>query len=422
MSLDISADLRHIMLGLSLLVGCAAPPPAPERPAAIRADINFEQGIAYAVDDLFIQLQRLPAFAPRSQNQLERAVGTVLKSTDVEPPRSVIVVDTIIEATTGQQTRATQLVEQRVYERVRAKFPKFEVSAALPGAMARAQYLLAATMTPVKNERGVHRLNMSITEIRSASVIAQAAARIRDDSVDTTPTAFYRDSPALALDRVIEGQARTAETAPGKPADSVYLERLPTNALVNDGLAAFNRDDYAAALPFYEEAAKRGDGQQLRVYNGLYVSYWNLRRSAEAESAFGRIVALGLATNNLAVKFLFKPFGTEFWADPRISGPYPFWLKQIAQQVVAARSCLAVVGHSSRTGSEQANDRLSLMRAEAIKAKLVAENRALVERIQTSGAGFRENLIGTGTDDQRDSLDRRVEFRVVNCPAGTPAS
>jgi hypothetical protein len=29
--------------------------------------------------------------------------------------------------------------------------------------------------------------------------------------------------------------------------------------------------------------------------------------------------------------------------------------------------------------------------------------------------GFRENLIGTGTDDLRDALDRRVEFRVRSC-------
>ena len=32
------------------------------------------------------------------------------------------------------------------------------------------------------------------------------------------------------------------------------------------------------------------------------------------------------------------------------------------------------------------------------------------------GAGSRENIIGSGTDDQRDALDRRVEFRVTPCP------
>jgi hypothetical protein len=29
--------------------------------------------------------------------------------------------------------------------------------------------------------------------------------------------------------------------------------------------------------------------------------------------------------------------------------------------------------------------------------------------------GFRENLIGTGTDDARDALDRRVEFKITGC-------
>jgi tetratricopeptide (TPR) repeat protein len=421
MQLANGAAMRRIAMILAILAGCAAPPPLPERPAASPVDPNFAQGIAFAVDDLFIQLQRLPAFAPPSKNQLEKAVGTVLKGKEEEAPRSVIVVDTIIDATTGQQTRATQLAEQRLYERVAARFPQFEVGSARPEVLARAEYVLAATMTPVKNENGVHRVNMAMTDVRSALVIAQAGVRIRDETVDTTPTPFYRDSPALARDRVIEGQVRTAETAPGKPADSLYLERLPTNALINGGLVEFNKGDYARALPYYEEAAKRGDGQQLRVHNGLYLSFWNLGRAAEAETAFGRIVAIGLATNNLAVKFLFSPGGTEFWADPKISGPYPFWLKQIAQQVVSARRCLSIVGHSSRTGSEAFNDRLSLLRAEAIKAKLVAESRDLAPRIETAGAGFRENLIGTGTDDQRDSLDRRVEFRVVTCSASPPA-
>jgi hypothetical protein len=31
--------------------------------------------------------------------------------------------------------------------------------------------------------------------------------------------------------------------------------------------------------------------------------------------------------------------------------------------------------------------------------------------------GWRENIIGTGTDDVTDALDRRVEFKIVACPA-----
>lgn len=36
-------------------------------------------------------------------------------------------------------------------------------------------------------------------------------------------------------------------------------------------------------------------------------------------------------------------------------------------------------------------------------------------RLSSDGVGLRENLIGLGTDDLRDALDRRVEFRVVEC-------
>jgi outer membrane protein OmpA-like peptidoglycan-associated protein len=249
-------------------------------------------------------------------------------------------------------------------------------------------------------------------------VVAQAATRVRDDSVDTTPTAFYRDSPAIAKDRVIEGQIRTAETAAAKPADAVYIERLPTNALMNEGMAAFNSEKYAEALPYYEEAAKRQDGQQLRVYNGLYMIYWNVGRHSDAEGAFGKIVAIGLATNNLAVKFLFRPGSTDFWPDAKISGPYPAWLRQIGQQMSASRSCIRVVGHTSPTGSEAINERLSQRRAESIKQRLMTDSRVAAARIETAGVGSRENIIGTGTDDQRDALDRRVEFRVINCPGG----
>ena len=402
-----------LMTAAALLAACAsqpppppppaAAPPLPERPAPQRTDLNFAQGIAFAVDDLFIQLQRLPAFAPR-------AAGAP------PPKRSVIVVDTIIDAATGQQTQATLLAEAFVYERTQAKFKQFDVYAAKPEFLQRAEYVVTSTMTPVMNDKGLYRLNMSVTEIRAGLVVAQSAARVRDDSVDVTPTPFFRESPAIAKDRVTEGQIKTAETAVEQPADAVYIERLPTSAVVNEGMAAINVGKYAEALPFYEEAAKRQDGQQLRVYNGLYMIYWNLGRSGEAEGAFGKIVAIGLATNNLAVKFLFRPGSTDFWPDPKISGPYPIWLRQIAQQMKETKTCLRVVGHTSRTGSEQLNERLSLRRADFIKQRLIAENREPATRIETAGVGSRENIIGSGTDDQRDALDRRVEFRVTPCP------
>ena len=46
---------------------------------------------------------------------------------------------------------------------------------------------------------------------------------------------------------------------------------------------------------------------------------------------------------------------------------------------------------------------------------LERDNRALAARLSAAGAGSKEALVGLGTDDMRDALDRRVEFRVVDC-------
>lgn len=169
------------------------------------------------------------------------------------------------------------------------------------------------------------------------------------------------------------------------------------------------------ALALYEAAARRPDGQQLRVYSGLYLTQAQLGRAADAEKSFAILARLGLETNNLSVKFLFRPGSTDFLADPRISGAYPMWLRQIARQAAQIDACVVVTGHTSRTGTEEMNDRLSLQRALSVKGRLVAESPELSRKLREAGMGFRENIVGTGTDDASDALDRRVEFRTTGC-------
>jgi len=50
-----------------------------------------------------------------------------------------------------------------------------------------------------------------------------------------------------------------------------------------------------------------------------------------------------------------------------------------------------------------------------MRERLDNEAPGLARRIATHGVGWRENLVGSGTDDARDAVDRRVEFRVVPC-------
>ncbi len=395
------------LIALSLLASCAAPPP-PERPAAPSSELTFDAGVDYAIDDLLVQARRLPAFSA--------APGLFKKDSDL--PRGVIAVDPAIDGNTGQQTLASKALDARLLQRASDKFAQFDVAAVNSTILGKAQYLLAATLTPIeaaKGTAGTFRISLSLTDIKTGFVVAQSAARVRSEGVDTTPTSFYRDSPSLTKDRVVEGQIRTAQTPTGGAADEFYMSRLPINALISEGSNRYEAGNYAEALRYYETAAARPEGQQLRVLNGLYLANTQLGRTDDAEKAFAKIVALGLATNSLSVKFLFKPGSLDFLADPKVSGPYNTWLRLVAREVAASKVCLNIVGHTSHTGTEQFNERLSLQRAVSIQRKIEALAPETAGRLVPLGMGFRENLVGSGTDDLRDALDRRVEFKVRNC-------
>jgi outer membrane protein OmpA-like peptidoglycan-associated protein len=384
---------------LGILVGCAAP-----QATNLSDELPFEQAVAQATDGLATQTQKLPAFLAKVESKVNK--------------RSVVL-DPMLDAVTGQQTAATVLLENRVSERLTTKTDQFEILPFQSANLARAQYLLTGTMTRVEgssaNRKRALQINLALTELKSGTVVAQASALAKDEGLDHTPLAYYRDSPVLVKDKVIEGYARTSATPPGQRGDAFYLERIAAATVINEATALYNQERYVEALGQYRSALAMPTGEQIRVMNGIYLASVKLGRTAEAEQAFGRVVALGIAYNELGVKFLFNPGSTDFWSDSRVSGPYGMWLRQIAKEGTAAKVCMNVVGHTSKTGSEQTNDTLSLARANFIRQKLSAESAVLGGRTKTVGMGFRQNIVGSGTDNAVDALDRRVEFKIIPC-------
>ena len=185
--------------------------------------------------------------------------------------------------------------------------------------------------------------------------------------------------------------------------------------MIQEATALYNQERYQDALGTYRQALASPQGAQLRAESGVYLSNMKLGRTQDAEAAFGRIVALGIAYNELGVKFLFAPGSTDFWGDPKISGAYPMWLRQIAREAIASGRCMTVVGHTSKTGAAAANESISLKRAAYIRNRLATEQPALAAKVKAEGMGFRQNIVGSGTDDAFDVLDRRVDFRIVPC-------
>ncbi|MGB7990340.1 MAG: OmpA family protein [Candidatus Methylophosphatis roskildensis] len=383
-----------LFAAIAALAGCAAPPVASNE----TADLPFDQAVTLVTDNLVKQTQNMPAFLAKLAKR-------------------GVVVDPMLDAASGQQTAATRLLEQRVTDRMRNDYAVFDMLPFDTASLAKAQYLLTGTMKRDQSSKtGVFQLNLALTDIKTGNVVAQSSARARDDGLDTSPTPYYRDSPILVKDKVVDGYIRTCETPPGQPADPVYFQRVSTATMISDATTSYDTERYTEALGKYQNALSTPSGEQIRVFNGIYLSTWKLGKVAEAEQAFAKVVAFGIANNSLGVKFLFNPNSTVFWSDPQVSGPYDLWVRQIARQASAAKVCMDVVGHTSRTGSEPYNDKLSLSRAAYIKQRLEAESKELIARTKSQGMGFHQNIVGTGTDDVRDALDRRVEFKIVPCP------
>ncbi len=394
------APAAALALGLAaLLGGCSSSEPQ-----------TFEKAAADATDNLVAQTGKLPTFLARLKAQLTQP--------DPKLPKQVVVIDPMLDTITGQQTETTALFERRVTQRIGNLYPRFQFLPFQAVNLSRAQYLLIGTMSKVPTapiDKPSVRLILALIELKTGLVVSQASALAREENLDSTPSRYYRDSPVLIRDKVAEGYAKSAATPVGQRADTYYLERIGAASVINEATSLYNAEKYQDALGTYRSALSTPQGEQLRVQSGIYLSNTKLGRVAEAEQAFGRIVALGIAYNELGVKLLFNPGSVEFWSDPKISGSYGMWLRQIARETAASKSCFAIIGHTSRSGPGPVNDALSLKRAQYVRQRLVLEAPDLAVRTRAEGMGFRENIVGSGTDNGFDVLDRRVEFKIVPC-------
>jgi outer membrane protein OmpA-like peptidoglycan-associated protein len=342
--------------------------------------------------------------------------------------KQVVVIDPLIDGVSGVQSQATQFIESRIVELVRTQYPQFEIQPFSASRVAQSPLVLIGTLTGVNQQGHVtvppeaYRIWLTLIDLQSGKIVAKAKAHAQPAGVDIRPTAYFQDSPVLAKDPIVAGYIKTCQGSKvGDPIDPVYAEHILAAAVLNDAIKAYNSQRYGEALDLYKSVLRTPAGEQLRVYNGLYLTHWKLGHRDEAAQAFGRMIAYGLAHEHLAVKFLFKPGSTAFWSDAQLREAYPVWLQQIAQRTAEHNACLEIVGHTTRTGSASRNDRVSLLRAQYIKQRLESEAPQLHSRIRASGQGSRENLIGTATDDVRDALDRRVEFKVTGCFNGVVA-
>lgn len=379
-----------------------AAPPAPQAaaPPPLPPILPFDQAVLNAANGVFSTADKLPIEAP---------------------PGRTVVIDPLVDGVIGYESKATQDIQQRITGLVKSDYPRFAVAKFSPTALQESPLVLVGTFTPVNatnnqptGPREAYRFCLVLGDLKTGKIVAKAVARARVGDVDATPTAVFRDSPVWAPDASTKAYIATCQaTKVGDPINKEFLDGLLGASLVSEASEAYEHGKYDEALHLYDSAAETPAGDQLKVYNGLYLANYRLGRHDGAVEAYHNLVAYGFRNNRLAVKFLFEPNTSRFSPDVPMSNQYDVWLRQIAEQGGQSPACIEVSGHTSPTGSPALNDRLSFLRADYVRSRLEADAPALHDRMIATGVGSRETLVGTGKDDASDALDRRVELKLI---------
>lgn len=221
------------------------------------------------------------------------------------------------------------------------------------------------------------------------------------------------DSSAADAEAGLE-QPLADDDAGSPPADTEpsLLARL----LLAEGGRLEAQDRCRDALPHYEPAALQPGPTQGEALAAIYRCQWQLQQPKAAQATFSRFIAHELAQGRLPLKLLFEPGQTRYLAEPRVSGAYAMWLRQLAGALPGSRSCLSLVGHAGPSAIEQGATELALRRAQAVQRQLEGLAPALAGRLQSEAAAPElPPLVGSASDDWRDALDRRVSLRLRPC-------
>ncbi|HNO73568.1 MAG: OmpA family protein [Candidatus Accumulibacter phosphatis] len=381
-----------LLASLGFLAGCAAP-----LSPTVKTPMELEPAVKALAADIFGQVRA-------SQNFVGR-MG-----------KKAFVVDPFIDAYTAEVNETSRQIEQVLMREVRSAFPEFPIEHMSVKNLGTSQYVVNGTIRLDKaSGSGYYRVSSSVVDLKTGMIIANSEVWLTKEKLNFEPIASYKESPMYLKDKRVEGYIATTLSNTGELADKSYFDTLPTAAVLSEADVRFDAGDFANALDLYQLAESRADGKTMKTYSALYQSYRKLGQNQEAEKAFANLVDVGLVNNNLSTRFLFTVKTTDFVADSSLRSQYALWLRQIARRVATAGVCLNIVGHSSRSGNERYNDQLSQQRALAVQKLMQKDFPQVMQKTKAYGKGFRENIIGTGSDDAQDAIDRRVEFRVVEC-------
>jgi len=442
-----------ILLLILLSTACAVKPKKPfESPAK---PLEFTEAIRYLTNSLLRQLENQQIMANQLKNGQLTKTNIVLKpfinedtgeTVNISKNKTDMTIEDIIIAevnksqTCVDERCATEVCQpqeilsfsqdqpQCPEQKLQKRFAAFSIERMTQKSLPHADYVMygvirlepyQAHLTHTKH----YRVYSSVVDQETKKIAATANVWIADDvlMLNNQPMSVYRDSFLYLKDRGLE-YLLDITIAPEVETIVDRSERDFVDAILFDAATAYENEYYQEARDLYHKATQQPGGEIIEAYAGLYQSYYKLNNLEQAKKAFAKMVELGAETGNLNTKFLFKVNSTEFGsvaedtaATKELIEQYPLQLHQIGKYFSQSEACLLIAGHSSHTGNPNYNRQLSLSRAQKIQQLLEEDFSTIHSRIMTEGKGFDECIVCTGSDDEIDAVDRRVEFKAIDC-------
>jgi outer membrane protein OmpA-like peptidoglycan-associated protein len=406
-------SLVVIVVAISLVAGGCARKPRPVKPLdrpALDTPMTFEVAVRMIAFDLFAQISN-------QQMEVVNQQKPVDKKTPVVPPLT-FTTDAVMNADTGEEIELSNKIHEIIKMTATNSFPQYSLIEMNSGNIDRSDYVIIGVIKQeVYNNESTKfpRLFLSAVDLKSSRIMAHSEVWIANQDMKLQPTPLYSDSPMFIKDARSEKVIATATAVSGGTVDQEYFATLATNALLAEASKAYDGGNYSLAVELFGKAAQRGDGQVMKTYAGLYQAHFKLRHMAEAEEAFGKLSELGINNGTLSVKFLFQVNDINFFGQPEEIAEYDIWIRQLAKKIIETQVCVEISGHASHSGKAEYNKKLSDRRAQKIRKRLQEVSPVIAKKTVAVGRGFEENIVGIGSDDIRDAIDRRVEFKVLDC-------
>lgn len=385
--------------------------------------LKYFSRLTVLISGLFLCACQLQPFVAELtfERGIRQLVNILMSQPLMTKKTSTFVLNPFIDVDSGQVMQVSLDIEEVFFQEFRQHYPASKITRITQQNLKEADYLINGIIkyevpTPTQ-VRKLYHIVASITDLRTHTVVSTGNVWIDDKELNYTPTPSYADNPMYSIqERMLKNFVEIVESSVGAKIGNNFYNFMEIKSLLVQAQTAYNGRQYEQARQLFQMVTQLPGGEVIEAYGGSYAANFRLGYLKEAETDFGKMIAIGVANNSIPIKLMFESNSTDFLNVAELKVQYAIWIKQIALYLQNhASKCVQIIGHTSRAGLYDYNLLLSKQRAKAIQDKLVALFPGIVERCHTVGKGSDETIVGTVPDNAQNAVDRRVEFKIADC-------